>query len=143
LPRWSAIYDAPLTLAAGALTAYMLGSAAGVVGGGFLADRMRRHALFAAGGMAVAAALHVVLASGAPPAAMLAGLLALIGSPRARPIPRAICSCAGATPAGASGRVFGIVLLGLDVGSLIIAADLRLADRPRRAARDLPRPARA
>ena len=37
------IYEVPLTLAAGALTVYMLGSAAGIVCGGFLADRMRRH----------------------------------------------------------------------------------------------------
>jgi len=43
------IYEVPLTLAAGALTVYMLGSAAGIVCGGFLADRMRRHDAFAAG----------------------------------------------------------------------------------------------
>ena len=115
-----AIYDAPLTLAAGALTAYMLGSAAGVLGGGFLADRMRRHALFAAGGMAVAAGLTVVLASGVPPAAMLAGLLALIGFAKGATNPSRDLLVRGATPAGASGRVFGLVYSGLDVGTLIM-----------------------
>src|SRR5262249_31925690 len=57
-----AVYSAPLTLAAGALTGYMLGSATGVVCGGFLADRMRRHDVFASGGMAVAAALTLLFA---------------------------------------------------------------------------------
>jgi predicted MFS family arabinose efflux permease len=115
-----AIYDAPLTLAAGSLTAYMLGSAAGVLGGGFLADRMRRHALFAAGGMAVAAALTVVLASGLPPAAMLAALLALIGFTKGATNPSRDLLVRAATPAGASGRVFGLVYSGLDVGTLVM-----------------------
>jgi FSR family fosmidomycin resistance protein-like MFS transporter len=115
-----AIYDAPLTLAAGALTAYMLGSAAGVVGGGLLADRMRRHAIFAAAGMAIAAALTVVLASGLPPTAALAALLALIGFAKGATNPSRDLLVRGATPAGASGRVFGFVYSGLDVGTLVM-----------------------
>jgi MFS transporter, FSR family, fosmidomycin resistance protein len=139
-----AIYDAPLTLAAGALTAYMLGSAAGVVGGGLLADRMRRHAIFAAAGMAIAAALTVVLASGLPPTAALAALLALIGFAKGATNPSRDLLVRGATPAGASGRVFGFVYSGLagrrHAGH---AADLRMADRSGRATRDLPRRGRA
>jgi len=115
-----AIYDAPLALAAGALTAYMLGSAAGVVCGGFLADRMRRHAVFAAGGMAIAAGLTVVLGSGLPPTAALAVLLALIGFSKGATNPSRDLLVRGATPAGASGRVFGFVYSGLDVGTLVM-----------------------
>jgi len=115
-----AIYDAPLALAAGALTAYMLGSAAGVLGGGFLADRMRRHDVFAAGGMAFAAALTVVLASGWLPAAGLAGLLALIGFGKGATNPSRDLLVRAATPTGASGRVFGFVYSGLDLGSLVM-----------------------
>src|SRR5207245_9192769 len=48
-----AIYEMPLTLAAGALTAYLLGGAAGLVRRGLLAARVRRHAVFAAAGMAI------------------------------------------------------------------------------------------
>ena len=115
-----AIYDAPLALAAGALTAYMLGSAAGVLGGGFLADRMRRHDVFAAGGMAFAAALTVLLASGWLPAAALAGLLALIGFGKGATNPSRDLLVRAATPTGASGRVFGFVYSGLDLGTLVM-----------------------
>jgi FSR family fosmidomycin resistance protein-like MFS transporter len=115
-----AIYDAPLALAAGTLTGYMLGSAGGVVLGGFLADRMRRHALFAAAGMAVAAGLTVVLASGLPPTAALVALLTLIGFAKGATNPSRDLLVRGATPAGASGRVFGFVYSGLDVGTLVM-----------------------
>jgi MFS family permease len=115
-----AIYDAPLALAAGALTAYMLGSAAGVLGGGFLADRMRRHDVFAAAGMAFAAALTVVVASGWLPAAALAALLALIGFGKGATNPSRDLLGRGATPRGASGRVFGFVYSGLDLGTLVM-----------------------
>jgi MFS transporter, FSR family, fosmidomycin resistance protein len=115
-----AIYDAPLALAAGTLTGYMLGSAGGVVVGGFLADRMRRHALFAAAGMAVAAGLTVVLASGLPPTAALVALLTLIGFAKGATNPSRDLLVRGATPAGASGRVFGFVYSGLDVGTLVM-----------------------
>ena len=115
-----AIYDAPLTLAAGALTAYMLGGAGGIVCGGFLADRMRRHDVFAAGGMAVAAALTLLFASGSPPAATLAGLLALIGFAKGATNPSRDMLVRGATPPGASGKVFGFVYSGLDLGTLVM-----------------------
>ena len=115
-----AIYDAPLTLAAGALTVYMLGSAAGIVCGGFLADRMRRHDAFAAGGMAVAALLTLVFASGAPPVAILAGLLALIGFAKGATNPSRDLLVRAATPPGASGKVFGFVYSGLDLGTLVM-----------------------
>jgi MFS family permease len=114
------IYEVPLTLAAGALTVYMLGSAAGIVCGGFLADRMRRHDAFAAGGMAMAAALTLVFASGAPPAATLTGLLALIGFAKGATNPSRDLLVRGATPPGASGKVFGFVYSGLDLGTLVM-----------------------
>jgi len=115
-----AIYEVPLTLAAGALTAYMLGGAAGVVCGGLLADRMRRHAVFAAAGMASAAGLTSVLATGLPPTATLAALLALIGFAKGATNPSRDLLVRGATPSGASGRVFGFVYSGLDVGTLVM-----------------------
>jgi MFS family permease len=115
-----AVYQAPLALAAGALTAYMLGNAAGVLCGGFLADRMRRHDLFASAGMAVAAALTLLFASGVPPAATLAGLLALIGFAKGATNPSRDLLVRGATPAGASGKTFGFVYSGLDLGTLVM-----------------------
>jgi FSR family fosmidomycin resistance protein-like MFS transporter len=115
-----AVYDAPLALATGALTAYMLGSAAGIVSGGFVADRMRRHDAFASCGMAVAAALTLLFASGVPPAATLAMLLALIGFAKGATNPSRDLLVRGATPAGASGKTFGFVYSGLDLGTLVM-----------------------
>ena len=115
-----AIYDVPLTIAAGALTAYMLGSAAGVVCGGLVADRMRRHDAFAGAGMGVAAILTLLFASGAPPVAALAGLLALIGFAKGATNPSRDLLVRRATAVGASGKTFGFVYAGLDLGSLIM-----------------------
>jgi MFS family permease len=115
-----AVYQAPLALAAGALTAYLLGSAAGVLCGGFLADRMQRHDLFASGGMAVAAALTLLFASGMPSTAALASLLALIGFAKGATNPSRDLLVRGATPAGASGKTFGFVYSGLDLGTLVM-----------------------
>jgi MFS transporter, FSR family, fosmidomycin resistance protein len=115
-----AIYGAPLTFAAGALTIYMLGGAAGIVSGGLLADRMRRHDVFAAGGMAVAAGLTLVFASGAPPVAILAVLLASIGFTQGATSPSRDLLVRAATPPGASGKVFGFVYSGLDLGTLVM-----------------------
>src|SRR4030095_9526789 len=74
-----AIYHVPLGLATGALTAFFLGSALGVLAGGVLADRTSRHHVVAASGMAGGAVLALVLASAAPPAALLPGVMALGG----------------------------------------------------------------
>ena len=115
-----AIYDVPLALAAGGLTAYMLGSAAGIVCGGFVADRMSRHDAFAGGGMAVSAVLTLLFASGAPPVAALAGLLALIGFAKGATNPSRDLLVRGATAQGASGKTFGFVYAGLDLGMLVM-----------------------
>lgn len=116
----AAVYGAPLALATGALTAYMLGSGAGIVCGGLVADRMWRHDLFASAGMAVAAALTLLFASGAPPPAALAVLLALIGFAKGATNPSRDLLVRGATPRGASGKTFGFVYSGLDLGTLVM-----------------------
>ena len=66
-----AIYEAPLGLATGALTAFLLGSAGGVLVGGFLADRTSRHDVVAGGGMFLGAVASLVIASAAPPLGLL------------------------------------------------------------------------
>jgi FSR family fosmidomycin resistance protein-like MFS transporter len=114
----AAVYQAPLALATGALTAYMLGSGVGIISGGFLADRMRRHDLFASAGMAMAATLTLVFASGVPPAAGLAVLLAAIGFAQGATNPSRDLLVRAATPRGASGKTFGFVYSGLDLGTL-------------------------
>ncbi len=113
-----ALYQTPLALATGALTAYLAGSAAGILTGGILADRTSRHALVAGGGMLLAAALTLVLASGAPAPTLLTPLMVMVGFAKGVTAPSRDLLVRAATPAGSSGKVFGFVYSGLDLGSL-------------------------
>jgi MFS family permease len=119
VPAMLTLYDAPLTLATGALTAFLLGNAAGILAGGFLADRARRHDLVAATGLLLAAALTLVVGQGLPPTALVPGVLGFAGFCLGATGPSRDMLVRGATPAGASGKVFGFVYSGLDLGSLL------------------------
>ncbi len=112
------IYRAPLTVAGGALTAYLGGHAAGILAGGLVADRTRRHDVVAVAGMLIAALLAVVVASGAPPLPLLAATMGLIGLCKGLTGPSRDMLVRSATPTRASGKVFGFVYSGLDLGSL-------------------------
>ena len=113
------IYDTPLALATGALTAFLLGSAAGILAGGFLADRTRRHDLVAVGGLVIAAGFMMLLATGALPPSLLPVILALTGLCHGATGPSRDMLVRAATPPGASGKVFGFVYSGLDLGSCL------------------------
>ena len=112
-------YDVSLPVANTALTAYLLASAFGVLCGGFLADKTRRHGLVAAGGFALNAMVVLVVGT-TPMAAVLlvlamavAGFLSGIIAPSRDMLVRA------AAPPGAAGRAFGIVSTGFNIGGAI------------------------
>lgn len=113
------IYDTPLALATGALTAFLLGSAAGILAGGFLADRTRRHDIVAVGGLVIAAGFMMLLATGALAPSLLPVILALTGLCHGATGPSRDMLVRAATPPGASGKVFGFVYSGLDLGSCL------------------------
>jgi len=119
VPALGMIYRAPLVLATGALTVYLFGNASGVLTGGFLADRATRHDLVAAGGVLCSATLMVVLASGALPLGAISVVMAMTGFSMGVTAPSRDMLVRAATPRGSSGKVFGFVYSGLDVGSLI------------------------
>ena len=119
VPALGAIYHAPLTLATGALTVYLFGNATGVLTGGFLADRASRHDLVAATGVLCAASLMVLLATGAVPLRGIAVVMALTGFAMGVTAPSRDMLVRAATPRGSSGKVFGFVYSGLDLGSLV------------------------
>ena len=119
VPALGAIYHAPLVLATGALTVYLFGNASGVLTGGFLADRAARHDLVAAAGVLCAATLTLLLASGALPLGKVSLVMALTGFSMGVTAPSRDMLVRAATPRGSSGKVFGFVYSGLDVGSLI------------------------
>jgi FSR family fosmidomycin resistance protein-like MFS transporter len=114
-----AVYAAPLTLATGALTGFLLGSSAGILLGGMLADRTSRHDVVAGGGMLLAAAMTLSIATGALPLALLAVAMVLAGFCLGVTSPSRDMLVRAATPRGASGKVYGFVYSGLDLGSSV------------------------
>jgi MFS family permease len=105
-------------LASGALTAYILGSAGGMLAGGFVATRLHRHDLVAASGFAIGSVNALVIALGWIPGIALPVVLAVSGLAVGITYPSRDLIVRAATPPGATGRIFGFVYSGLDLGSL-------------------------
>jgi len=114
-----ALYGASAALASLALTSYLLGAAAGIFVGGFIAVRYSRHDLVAVSGMLVSGSLTFVLAAAWLPAAALPLLLTAIGFAGGLTNPSRDLIVRAATPPGATGKVYGFVYSGLDVGSML------------------------
>ena len=114
-----ALYGTPVTTANAALTGNLLLSAAGVLVGGLLVTRTKRHNLVATLGL-IAMALSVALValvdlnSLALIAAMsLAGLFSGVIMPSRDMIVREV------TPPGSFGKVFGFVTTGFNIGGIV------------------------
>jgi len=119
VPAWTSMFGIGENYAALCLIVFIVGSAAGVLVGGFFADRVRRHDLVATAGMLIAAVLTVPIATASVPPALLLPLLALGGAAGGLTGPSRDMIVRSATPPGASGKVFGFVYSGLDVGSFL------------------------
>jgi MFS family permease len=107
------------TLAASAITAYMLGSAAGMLFGGYVASRATRHDLVAGTGLSISALIMLAIASGAVTAAALPLAFGIAGFAAGATYPSRDLIVRAATPAGAAGRVYGFVYSGLDLGMVL------------------------
>lgn len=112
-----ALYAIPVEAAQIALTAFLVGSSAGVLAGGFLADWTTRHDMVAGTGLAIGSAIALLLALGLTPVALLAVFLAFTGFAMGATNPSRDMLIRAATPKGSSGRVYGFVYSGLDLGS--------------------------
>jgi MFS family permease len=113
----SQVYSVSLVFASGGLTAYLLGSGAGIIAGGFLAARGDR---VVAPSLGFAALMAMVLASGSVPSQALWPLMAALGfgvgtagPARDLLVRRAATARFGKT---SFGRVYGFVYAGLDGG---------------------------
>jgi len=113
------IYDTPLALATGALTAFLFGGATGILAGGLLADRTHRHDIVAVAGLVTAAGSMMLLATGALAPSLLPVILGVTGFCHGATGPSRDMLVRAATPPGASGKVFGFVYSGLDLGSCL------------------------
>ncbi len=111
-------FNVTLPVANTALTGFLLASSIGVLAGGILADRTRRHGFVAALALLLAAGMvSLIVLMDLPPFAMVltltaAGFLGGIIAPSRDMLVRA------AAPKGAEGRVFGIVSTGFNIAGL-------------------------
>jgi len=113
------LYGVSAVLASTALTSYLLGGAAGILTGGFVAVRTTRHDLVAITGMAFSALLMFTIASAWFAAALLPVLCAAAGFSTGVTGPSRDLIVRATTPAGSTGKVYGFVYSGLDVGSMV------------------------
>jgi len=110
------LHDVPVRWAAMCLTFYMVASAAGMVIGGFLAADPSRCEKIVGVGFGIAALLALTLGF-APLAPMAVPVLfALMGVASGLAGPSRDLIVKRAAPEGATGRVYGVVYSGLDIG---------------------------
>lgn len=108
-----------LGMASAALTAFLAGSAGGVLLGGRLADKATRHGLVAAAGFAGAASCAALVALVPLPGMALVLVLGLCGICTGICMPSRDMMVRAAAPPGQSGAVFGMVSTGLNVSGIV------------------------
>jgi FSR family fosmidomycin resistance protein-like MFS transporter len=113
------LHEVPLALAGLCLTAYMLSSAAGMLAGGFLAADAARSERVVGLGFGVAAAAALVLALGSFPTWLVPVLFGIMGLASGIAGPSRDLLVKQATPLNASGRVYGVVYAGMDIGQAV------------------------
>ena len=113
------VYGVDLALAGSALTTYLAAGAIGTIVGGIAADRVRDPGMIVAVTFAITALIFVAMGGLELPFwAMFTGF-ALTGFAMGIAMPSRDLIVKRATPAGATGRVFGFVYSGLDIGGTI------------------------
>ena len=114
-----ALHDVQPAWVAACLTIYMLGSASGMVVGGFLASDPARCERIVGVGMGLAACVALWMALGPVPGWAVPVLFGVMGAVTGSASPSRDMLVKRSTPANASGRVFGVVYSGLDTGQAV------------------------
>ena len=112
-------YGVGLVQANTALTVFLFCSAFGVLSGGLLADRTRRHGYVAASAFGAAAVLMVAVTVFRLHPMALVALFALIGFLMGIIVPSRDMLVRAAAPKGSEGKVFGIVSTGFNIGGTV------------------------
>ncbi|MFG6458092.1 MFS transporter [Roseateles sp. BYS96W] len=120
-PALQQIYGLPLALTAYVVTGYMLTGAVGMVCGGFLVNRAERLERTIACAMCFAAGMLLLTATGWLPGGLAAAVAALAGFGTGLAGPSRDLLIKRASPPGATGRVYGTVYSGLDIGFAVAA----------------------
>ena len=113
------LHVVPLPWVAACLSIYMLGSASGMVVGGFLATDPARCERIVGIGMALAACIALTVALSPMPGWMVPVAFGVMGLVTGSASPSRDMLVKRSTPANASGRVFGVVYSGLDIGQAL------------------------
>lgn len=108
-----------LAVATAGLTAYLAGSAVGVLAGGVVADRTRRYGDVAGAGFALSAVITLVIALLTPPIPVLIMAMGAIGFLFGIIQPSRDMLVRKAAPPGTAGRVFGVVSTGFNIGGIV------------------------
>jgi FSR family fosmidomycin resistance protein-like MFS transporter len=109
-----------LAAAGWALSGYLIGGAAGILFGGWLADHSRRHERILALGLLAAALLVLIVGLIDLPIGPLVLMMSAAGFCSGTTSPSRDMMVRGATPPGSTGKVFGFVYSGLDLGSALV-----------------------
>lgn len=115
----NAHHGTPLEVASVALSFYLGASALGVLAGGIIADRTRRHSEVAAGGFAVTATAIAIVGLVNLPVWALLPVMAVGGFCTGMIMPSRDMLVRASAPKGAEGRVFAIVSTGFNIGGII------------------------
>lgn len=113
------LYNLDLMTATSTVTALMLGSAGGTVVGGIWADRSGRHRHIIVVGLALAAFVLALIGQAQFPLPALLAAVALAGALAGLTTPSRDMMVRASAPPGASGKVFGFVYSGLDLGATL------------------------
>ena len=113
------LHAVPIALVAVCLTIYMVCSAGGMVLGGFLASDPARCERVVGVGFGQAACVALLLAFGQLPAAAVPVLFGAMGFSAGIAGPSRDLLVKKSTPDNATGRVYGVVYSGLDIGQAI------------------------
>jgi MFS transporter, FSR family, fosmidomycin resistance protein len=113
------VQQVTLALATTITTAYLASSAFGSFAGGYLADVTHNHDRVIGAGLAGAALLALLIGFAPMLTVILFGTTMMMGFLSGLTVPSRDMLVRAATPPGSTGKVFGFVYSGLDLGSLI------------------------
>jgi MFS family permease len=114
-----ATYGLSVAVANSALTGYLIGSSLGIFAGGLAADRFKHPELIVSTGLATAGGLALAIGFVPMPVTPLILCVTLAGFFAGSTTPSRDMLVRGAAPQGATGKVFGFVYSGLDLGSAV------------------------
>ena len=127
MPAMVDLFGMTLAEAGRTVTGFLLGTAGGIFFGGIAADRTDRHDRIAIAGMITSSLFVLIIVMNSFGPGLILGLFVAAGIASGITTPSRDMLVRAATPKGASGRVFGFVYSGLDLGSAAIPLVLGVA----------------